>query len=68
MTARSTTLTPSQLRRRIEALKEAGLRVKAIRPDGTIDVEDGENPISVIPEQGGGAQGVSPSKWRDVRA
>ncbi len=41
---RALPFTKARLRRAIEAAREAGLRVTGIRPDGTLIVDEGNNP------------------------
>jgi len=41
---RTVPFTQASLRRAIEAARKAGLRVTGIRPDGTIVLEDRNNP------------------------
>jgi hypothetical protein len=56
--------TQAGLRRAIEAAHKAGLRVRQIRPDGTLIVDDGREPIAEIDSV---KEDEALSKWRDVQ-
>lgn len=43
-----TRVTQSQVRRMIQAARREGLRIAGIRPDGTVIVYEGENPLVPI--------------------
>jgi hypothetical protein len=66
--SRALPFTQAGLRRAIEAARKAGLRVTGIRTDGTLLVNDGDNPspdiAALVPE----AEVRAPSKWEDVEA
>lgn len=61
---RALPFTETGLRRAIAAARKEGLRVRGIRPDGTLIVDDGDgsptdaDPHTDAPE--------APSKWADV--
>ncbi|WP_458760502.1 hypothetical protein ACSVBT_06840 [Afipia sp. TerB] len=57
--------TKASIRRRIEAAREAGLRVKGIAPDGTIMVDN--DPPGLAPSDLTGPD-RNASKWEDVQA
>lgn len=68
MTARLP-FTQAAVRRAITAVHKAGLRVKEVKPDGTVVVQDGENAPDRVPDSSTGAQTAkAPSKWEDVEA
>ncbi len=46
---KTTSFTQASLRRAIEAARKAGLRVTAIRPDGTLIIDEQDNPQPVNP-------------------
>ena len=48
------------LRRAIAAARKEGLRVRGIRPDGTLLVDDGDNDLAPDSD--------APSKWKDTEA
>ena len=52
--------TQAGLRRAIKAARAEGFRVRGIRPDGTLLVDDGENELPTL-----AAADVAPSKWED---
>jgi predicted alternative tryptophan synthase beta-subunit len=61
--------TQASVRRRIAAVKAAGLRVAGVAPDGTVLVRDGENDASAVPSTTGAPHSVrQTSKWEDVEA
>lgn len=60
--------TKARLRRAIEAAHEAGLRVTGIRPDGTVIVNDGDNPDGAIVRIAADGQATASSKWEDIGA
>lgn len=62
--------TQAGLQRAIRAAKAEGLRVVGIKPgDGTLIVEDGEKPPTLVPAAGETGQDATPSdEWRDVQA
>jgi hypothetical protein len=62
---RALPFTQAGLFRQIKAAQKAGLRVKGIRPDGTIVVHDGSEPIAEIASVN---QDDMRSKWEDVKA
>jgi len=53
--------TQASIRRRIAAARAEGLRVVGIANDGTVLVDDGENP-----ERRVAAPATAPSKWQDA--
>ncbi len=57
--------TKAGLCRRIEAALKAGLRVTAIRPDGTVVVVDGSEPIARIASVD---HDEALTRWEDVKA
>jgi hypothetical protein len=61
---KSLPFTQASIRRRIAAVRSAGLRVKGVTNDGTVLVDDGENSGSELAPAGDSA----PSKWRDAEA
>lgn len=65
---RALPFTEHSLRRAIAAARKAGLRVKGIRPDGTLIVADGDNPADGVAEFAPATQPDTPSKWEDVEA
>lgn len=52
--------TQHSLRRAIAAAQKAGLRVRGIKPDGTVLVDDGTDPVA--------DHAPSHSKWEDAEA
>jgi hypothetical protein len=58
----------ASLCRAIEAARKAGLRVTAIRPDGTLIVDDGDNRGDGIVPIAPNEQTAATSKWEDVEA
>ncbi len=60
---RARPFTKASLRHSIEAAHKAGLRVTAIRPDGTLIVDDGRGPVAEIASLD---QDEALSKWEDV--
>ena len=63
--SRALPFTQASLCCRIKAAHKAGLRVKAIRSDGTLIVHDGSEPIADMALVD---QYETPSKWEDVEA
>jgi hypothetical protein len=57
--------TKAKIKRAITAARELGLRVKGIRPDGTVEVEDTDAPI--VPEIGERQADAADTSWDDVR-
>jgi hypothetical protein len=62
---RALPFTQAGLRRAIEAAHKAGLRVRRIRPDGTLIVDDGSAPIA---ETDPVEEDETLSRWKDVQA
>jgi hypothetical protein len=62
---RALPFTKAGLYRRIEAALKAGLRVTAIRSDGTIVVEDGGEPIARVASVD---HDEALTRWEDVKA
>jgi len=62
---RALPFTQAGLRRAIEAAHKAGLRVRRIRPDGTLIVDDGSAPIA---ETDSVEEDETLSRWKDVQA
>jgi hypothetical protein len=60
--------TQASLRRAIEAAHKAGLRVTAIRPDGTLIVDDGDNRSDGVVSLAANGQALVASRWEDVEA
>jgi hypothetical protein len=56
------------LRRAISAARKAGLQVTGIRPDGTVIVNDGDNPDGGIVRLSLDGQATASSKWEDIGA
>ena len=65
---KAVSFTQASVRRAIEAAHKAGLRVTAIRPDGTVIVNDGENPPDSIAPLAPDGDTAALVKWGDVRA
>jgi hypothetical protein len=65
---RALPFTEASLRRAISAARKAGLRVTGIRPDGTVIVNDGDNPDGGIVHLSPEGQATAPSKWEDIGA
>ena len=64
---RALPFTQAGLRRAIAAARKEGLRVRGIRPDGTLIVDDGDD--GRLPELAAHDVDVAePSKWSDVEA
>ena len=64
---RALPFTQAGLRRAIAAARKEGLRVRGIRPDGTLIVDDGDD--GRLPEIVAHDTDVAePSKWSDVEA
>lgn len=57
--------TQALVRRLIAAARKEGLRITAIRPDGTILVHDGDAPL--VPDATERLDGA-PSRWLNVKA
>jgi hypothetical protein len=57
--------TQASLCRAIKAARKEGLRVAGIRPDGTLIVHDGADPVAdgLLVDQD-----ETPSRWEDVKA
>ena len=55
--------TEASLRRAVQGARKAGLRVIAIRPDGTVIVDQGDDTLSGL-----APPLPLPSKWEDVEA
>jgi hypothetical protein len=62
---RALPFTQASLRRAIEAARKAGLRVRRIRPDGTLIVDDASESIAEIVSV---EEDEGLSKWEDVEA
>jgi hypothetical protein len=62
---RALPFTKAGLCRSIEAVLKAGLRVTAIRPDGTVVVDDGSEPIAGIASVD---HDEALTRWEDVKA
>ncbi|MFY9768914.1 MAG: hypothetical protein WBG18_19740 [Xanthobacteraceae bacterium] len=62
---RALPFTQASLCRQIKAAQKAGLRVIGIRPDGTVVVHDGSEPIADIASVN---EDDMRSKWEDVKA
>jgi hypothetical protein len=62
---RALPFTKAGLRRRIEAALNAGLRVTAIRPDGTVVVDDRTEPVARVASVDHDEKLV---RWEDVKA
>jgi len=62
---RALPFTQASVCRRIKAAHKAGLRVTAIRSDGTLIVKDGSEPVA---EAALAEQDESLSRWEDVKA
>lgn len=60
--------TEASVRRAISAARKAGLRVMGIRADGTVIVQDGENPDVPLPDSASPGHVSPSSKWEDVEA
>ena len=66
---RALPFTQASLRRAIAAAQKAGLRVRGIRPDGTIVVDDGDAVPFEVATSSAGSEFLRPaSKWEDVEA
>jgi len=57
--------TQASVTRRIAAAQKAGLRVIGIGNDGTVLVDDGDNPSVPIPGSVAPSQYAPTSKWED---
>ncbi len=62
---RSLPFTQASLRRAIDAAHKSGLRVRGIRPDGTIIVQDGDAPFA---DRALVDQDETLSRWAEVKA
>jgi hypothetical protein len=60
--------TQASLRRAIAAARKEGLRVAGIRLDGTLLVNDGDNPFPDIARLAPEEEATVASKWTDVEA
>jgi hypothetical protein len=60
-------ITQVQVRRIIRAVRQEGLRVAGIRPDGTVVVYDGEeNPLAPVDDGKGGTEDADAlRRWGD---
>jgi hypothetical protein len=58
--------TNASIRRAILAAQKAGLRVTGIRADGTVLVQNDDNPLAPYSETV--PTSLAPSKWDDVEA
>lgn len=65
---RALSFTQASLRRALKAAEKEGFRVTAIRPDGTLMVERGDNGSSAVAALAPGAEATPSSKWEDVEA
>jgi hypothetical protein len=65
---KAVSFTRASVRRAIEAARKAGLRVTAIRPDGTVVVNDGENPLDSVAPLAPDGDTAALAKWGDVQA
>jgi hypothetical protein len=63
--SRALPFTQASLRRAIEAAHKAGLRVRRIRPDGTLVVDDGSEPVAEIVWVD---EDETLCRWKDVQA
>jgi len=66
--SRALPFTQAGLRRAIKAARDSGLRITGIRPDGTLVVNDGENPLPDIAPSSGESEASANSRWGDVQA
>jgi hypothetical protein len=62
---RALPFTQASLRRAIEAARKSGLRVRGIRPDGTLIVHESTEAIA---DDSPTDQAEMSSKWEDVKA
>lgn len=60
--------TEASIRRAVSAARKAGLRVVGIQPDGTLMVQDGENPANPLSDSPVPLQASQTSKWEDAEA
>jgi hypothetical protein len=65
---RALPFTQASLRRAIAAARKEGLRVRGIRPDGTLILDTGDDPAEAIVSLAPDGQASVPSKWEDVEA
>jgi len=63
---RALPFTEHGLRRAIKAVHKSGLRVAGVRPDGTVIVCDGDNPLAPIPSVTQDAEALQ--RWGDDQA
>jgi hypothetical protein len=61
---RALPFTQASVRRAIAAAQKAGLQVTGIRADGTVLVQNGDNPLAPYSETA--PTSAAPSKWDDV--
>lgn len=62
---RALPFTQASVLRAIKAVEKAGLRVAAVRPDGTVIVDNGESALAPAEVE---APDKPASKWEDARA
>ncbi len=60
--------TQASLRRAIAAARKEGLRVRGIRPDGTLIVDDGDNNAIDVAAALIDDEADAASKWEDIEA
>jgi hypothetical protein len=61
--------TQASVRRAIAAARKEGLRVKGIKPDGTVIVQDGDSDAADVHDSAlHGQTGERASKWEDAEA
>jgi hypothetical protein len=65
---RALPFTQAGLQRAIRAARKAGLRVTGIRADGTLIVNDGDNPVLDIAPVAPDSDTADLSRWGDVQA
>jgi hypothetical protein len=65
---RALPFTQASLRRAIGAARKSGLRVTGIRPDGTLIVNDVDNPSPEVAPAESNVDTAALSRWGDVQA
>jgi hypothetical protein len=65
---RALPFTQAGLQRAIRAARNTGLRVIGIRPDGTLIVNDGDNPAPEVAQVKSEVDTATLSRWGDVQA
>lgn len=63
---RRASFTQSQVRRLIQAARREGLKIAGLRPDGTVIVYEGDNPLVPVDLSPAGPDHAEALRWGDA--